>query len=309
MTVVFGGASIGGLYRAVTRDEAIDVLQTAWDSGIRDFDTAPHYGVGQSEEFLGAFLQDKPREHYTISTKVGRLLVDDPDAQDGTDEFYGVPRRSRVRDYSRDGVLRSIEASLNRLGIERVDTVFVHDPEDHMRQALDQTAPTLADLRDQGVISSYGVGTNYAHIARRFVQETTADQIMVAGRYSLLDRRAEAHLFPACVERGVQVLVAGVLNSGLLANPRSGAPFNYSPAPEWLVTAAQRMAAACARYDVSLIAAALQFPTRHPAVEAMVVGPGQVSTMVDTCEQLAASVPAELWDELDALVPEQDRLP
>ena len=309
MRTVFGCAALGGLYRPITREEAHAALAAAWDLGVRAFDTAPHYGVGQSEELLGEFLRDKPRDSFVLSTKVGRLLVDDPAAVDGTDGFYGVPARSRVRDYSADGVRRSLEESLGRLGLDRVDVVLVHDPEDHMTQALGEAAPALAALRDEKVVDGFGVGTNFSEVAERFVRETDADHVMIAGRYSVLDRRAERTLLPACAERGVSVLVAGVLNSGLLADPRPGAPFNYAPAPDWLVDAARRMAAACEARGVTLRAAALQFPTRHPAVDAVVTGAGRPASVRDTHAQLGTTVPDELWAELDALVPDQDLLP
>lgn len=309
MSAIFGCASIGGLYRPVSQEVAHATLQAAWDLGTRHFDTAPHYGAGQSEEFLGAFLRDKSRSAYTVSTKIGRLLYYDPGAEDGTDGFFGVPKRSRTRDYSRDGVLRSLEASLHRLGIDRIDTLLVHDPEHHMDAALQEAAPALADLRDEGVISSYGVGTNFVDVAERFLRDTSADILMVAGRYSLLDRRAEKTLLSLCVERHVAVQVAGVLNSGMLADPRPGAPFNYVPAPGWLIAVAQQMADACARHDVNLRAAALQFPTRHPAVEAIVTGTARGSSVEDTHEQLRTVIPDELWSELGALVPDQTQLP
>lgn len=309
MSTVLGCAAIGGLYRPISREDAHAALQAAWDLGIRSFDTAPHYGVGQSEEFLGEFLRDKPRDSFVLSTKVGRLLVDDPTAVDGTDGFFGVPARSRVRDYSADGVHRSLDESLARLGLDRVDVLLVHDPEDHMDQALGEAAPALAALRDQGVIKGFGVGTNFADVAERFVTETSADHVMIAGRYTLLDRRAERTLLPACTQRGVRATVAGVLNSGLLADPRPGAPFNYAPAPDWAVEAAQRMAKACEARGVTLRAAALQFPTRHPAVAAVVTGAGREASVRDTHEQLRTPVPDELWAELDALVPDQDLLP
>jgi D-threo-aldose 1-dehydrogenase len=209
---VFGCAALGGLYRPVSREDAHAALQAAWDLGVRSFDTAPHYGVGQSEEYLGEFLRDKPRDSFTLSTKVGRLLVDDPSAVDGTDAFFGTPARSRVRDYSADGVRRSVEESLGRLGLDRVDVVLVHDPEDHMDEALAHAAPTLAAMRDGGLVTGFGVGTNHTGVAERFVRETAADTVMIAGRYSVLDRRAERTLLPACEKRGVRVLVAGVLN-------------------------------------------------------------------------------------------------
>lgn len=306
---VFGCAALGGLYRPITEEEAHAALAAAWDLGVRRFDTAPHYGVGQSEEYLGAFLRTKPRDAYVLSTKVGRLLVDDPDAVDGTDGFWGVPARRRIRDYTADGVRRSLAASLDRLGLDRVDVVLVHDPEDHLDQAVGEAAPALAALRDEGVVDGFGVGTNFTHVAERFVRDTAAGHVMIAGRYSVLDRRAERSLLPACAERGVRVQVAGVLNSGLLADPRPGAPFNYAPAPDWLVDVARRMAAACQAHGVTLRAAALQFPTRHPAVDAVVTGAGRVASVRDTHEQLAATVPDELWAELDALVPDPDDLP
>jgi D-threo-aldose 1-dehydrogenase len=307
---VFGCAALGGLYRPITEEDAHETLETAWQLGARAFDTAPHYGVGQSEEYLGAFLRTKPRRSFTISTKVGRLLVDDPDAIDGTDGFFGAPLRSRVRDYSADGVRRSLEQSLARLGLDRVDTVLVHDPEVNLRQALDEAAPALSALRGEGVIDSYGVGTNFSAVAEAFVRETDADRIMIAGRYSVLDRRAEHDLLALSRDRGTRVLVAGVLNSGLLADPdRPGAMFNYEPAPEWLVQAAREMAGACARYGVTLRAAALQFPLRHPDIEDVVTGAGRVASVRDTHDQLAVPIPAALWDELDDLVPDQAQLP
>ncbi|GAA2725225.1 aldo/keto reductase [Cellulomonas aerilata] len=308
-TTVFGCAALGGLYRPSSREEAHAALGAAWELGFRRFDTAPHYGVGLSEEYLGEFLRGRPRDSFTLSTKVGRLLVDDPTVADGTDGFFGAPARRRVTDYSADGVRRALEESLERLGLDRVDVVLVHDPEDHLDAAVREAAPALARLRDQGVVTGYGVGTNYAHVAERFVRETDADHVLVAGRYSLLDRRAERGLLQACAERGVQVLAGGVLNSGLLADPRPGAPFDYAPAPERLLDAARRMAAACRARGLSLRAAALQFPTRHPAVGAVVTGAGRADEVRDTVDQLRAAVPDDLWAELDTLVPDQDLLP
>jgi D-threo-aldose 1-dehydrogenase len=308
MIPVMGCAALGGLYRPVTEAEAHETLAAAWDRGIRVFDTAPHYGAGQSEEYLGAFLRSKPRDSYILSTKVGRLLVDDPDAVDGTEGFYGTPARSRIRDYSADGVRRSLEESLARLGLDRVDLVLIHDPEDHLQQAVEEAAPALAALRDETVIGGFGVGTNFTDVAHELVHRTDLDTVMIAGRYTLLDRRSET-LLRACAERDVAVLVAGVLNSGLLADPRPGARFNYEPAPEWIVAAALRMSEACERYGVPLRAAALRFPLRHPVVRSVVVGPGRVTSVHDTLAQLCVTIPQDLWDELDTLVPDQDRLP
>ena len=309
MRSVFGTGSLGGLYRPITPEEAHAALQTAWDLSVRAFDTAPHYGVGLAEEHLGAFLRHQPRDAFTLSTKVGRLLVDDPSVVEGADGFFGAPARSRVPDYSADGVRRSVDESLARMGLDRVDVVLVHDPEDHMDQALGEAALALARMRDDGEIAGFGVGTNDAAVAERFVRETASDTVLIAGRYSLLDRRAERSLLTACAGRGARVLVGGVLNSGLLADPRPGAPYNYAPAPAWLVEAAQRMAAACAAHGVPLRAAALQFPTRHPAVDAVVTGAGRADEVVDTHALLELDIPDELWAELDGLLPDQGRLP
>ncbi|MFD1717245.1 aldo/keto reductase [Georgenia deserti] len=306
---VLGCAALAGLYRPVAEEEAQAALEAAWELGVRRFDTAPHYGVGLSEERLGRFLRTKPRDSFTISTKVGRLLVDDPAAVDGTDEFYGTPRRSRRRDYTADGVLRSLEESLERLGLDRVDLALVHDPEDFMDQALDEAAPALSRLRAEGVLNGYGVGTNVTGTARRFVSETDVDTVMIAGRYSLLDRRAEEGLLDLCHDRDIRVLAAAVLNSGILVDPAPGARFNYAPAPDWLLAAARHMDGACAAHDLPLRAAALQFPVRHPAVDAVVLGAGSEATVRDSVAWLRAPVPDELWAELDALLPEQDRLP
>lgn len=309
MTPVMGCAAIAGLYQPVTADDALATLEAAWERGVRAFDTAPHYGAGRSEELLGEFLRTKPRNSFTLSTKVGRILVDDPDAVDGADGFFGASRRSRVRDYSAAGVRRSLDASLLRLGLDRIDVVLIHDPEDHLDQAIDEAAPALSALRAAGTISGYGVGTNYADVAERVVRDCDADTVMIAGRYSLLDRRAERDLLPICAERGVSVLAAGVLNSGLLVDPRPGAPFNYEPAPDWLVDAGRRMAGACEGHGVPLRAAALQFPVRHAAIGSVVVGPGRVESVHDTFDQLDVPIPESLWDELDTLVPDQSRLP
>lgn len=178
-----------------------------------------------------------------------------------------------------------------------------------MPQALGEAAPALAAMRDEGLISGWGVGTNYSDVAERFVREAGADTVLIAGRYSLLDRRAEDGLLATCAEHDAQVLAAGVLNSGLLVDPQPGAPFNYAPAPEWILSVAQQMAAACERHGVSLRAAALQFPSRHPAVSEVVTGAGRAGSIRDTVAQLAVEVPAELWAELEELVPDQSQLP
>lgn len=295
--VVLGGAGYAGLYRAVDDDSATDALNTAWDSGIRAFDTAPHYGGGLSEERLGRFLRD--RSGFTVSTKVGRLLHDDPDAPDGAEGFYGAPKRSRVRDYSAAGVRRSLEESLLRLGLDRVDQLLIHDPEDHMEQALTQAVPELERLRAQGLTTGIGLGVNHVETALRFVREAPIDHVLIAGRYSLLDRRAEAELLPECARRGVRVLVAGVLNSGILADPLRRGTFDYAAADPEVIARARAMETACAAYGVPLRAAAMQFPRRHPAVHAIVLGSGTRAEIQDSVAMLNVPIPEELWGELD----------
>lgn len=297
--VVLGGAGYAGLYRAVDEVGATDALNTAWDNGIRAFDTAPHYGGGLSEERLGRFLRVRDRSAYTVSTKVGRLLYDDPDAPDGAEEFYGAPKRSRRRDYSATGVRRSLEESLLRLGLDRVDQLLIHDPEENMEQALAQAVPELERIRAEGLTTNIGVGVNHVATALRFVREAPIDQVLIAGRYSLLDRRAEAELLPECARRGVRVLVAGVLNSGILADPLRQGTFDYVAADPEVIARARAMETACAAYGVPLRAAAMQFPRRHPAVHAIVLGSGTRAEIEDSVAMLNIPVPEELWAELD----------
>lgn len=307
-SLVQGCAGLAGLYAPVSDAAAAAALQQAWDLGVRAFDTAPHYGVGLAEERLGRFLVQQPRASYVVSTKVGRLLVDDASAPDGGEGFAGTPRRRRVRDYSADGVRRSIEDSLARTGLDRIDLVLIHDPEDHLDQALSDAAPALSALRSEGVIAAYGVGTNYADVADLFVTETDLDHVLIAGRYSLLDRQATG-LVDHCAQLGVAVLAAGVVNSGLLVDPEPGANFDYEPAPAALVEAAQRMRDVCRTYGVELRAAALQFPDRHPAVAAVVMGGSDVASVRDCVEQRQVVIAEALWAELESLVPPDEAFP
>ena len=223
--MMFGAAPIAGLFAPVSEQAAQDTLTAAWAEGIRAFDTAPHYGAGLSEQRLGAFLAGQPRAEYVVCTKVGRLLADGEELAEGAEGFYGAPRRRRVRDYSRDGVLASLEGSLARLGTDRADIVLIHDPDDHARQALDEAYPALAQLRSEGVIGAVGFGMTQAPLLEWFVSRADLDCILVAGRYSLLDTSAGETLLPACRERGVAVLAGGVFNSGVLVDPRPGRTF------------------------------------------------------------------------------------
>jgi D-threo-aldose 1-dehydrogenase len=299
--LVFGGGSIGGLYAPVSDDEARQALEAAWDAGVRAFDTAPHYGVGLSERRIGAFLAGRPRAEFTVSTKVGRLLVPATGSVDGAEEFYGTPALSRVRDYSRAGVLASLEGSLRRLRLDRVDIALIHDPDDFMSAARDDAYPALADLRSQGVVGAIGAGMNSAAPLTWLAERCDLDCVLVAGRYTLLDRSAAEHLFPLCRQRGIAVLAGGVFNSGILADPGEGARYDYAPAPAAVAVRARRMRDACARYGVPLAAAALQFTVRHPAVTAAVVGARAPAEIRSDVRYLSTVIPAALWTELEGL--------
>jgi aryl-alcohol dehydrogenase-like predicted oxidoreductase len=294
----FGGAPIGGLYSAVSDSDAEESLRAAWAMGVRLFDTAPHYGAGRSEQRLGRFLAGLPRDEYVVSTKVGRLLVDTHE-HDG-DIFADEPARRRVRDYSAEGVYRSIAASLERTGLDRFDIVLIHDPDDAMTEAIEQAYPALHRLREQGAVRAIGAGMNQTPALVRFVEETDMDCVLVAGRYSLLDRRAADDLLPACERRGTGVIVGGVFNSGVLARPEAQATYDYAPVEAAQLRRALRLREVCDRYGVPLAAAALQFPLRHPAVTTALVG---VRSADEVAQNMALSnmpIPAELWPELDA---------
>jgi D-threo-aldose 1-dehydrogenase len=310
--LAFGGASIGGLFTPVRDDDAQATVEHAWRLGIRMFDTAPLYGYGASERRIGAVLRTKARDAFTLSTKVGRLVVDaaavpataDLDRQahgDREDAFYaGTAGRRIVFDYSADGVRRSIDESLERLGLERIDLAFIHDPDDHWRTAVEDAYPALHELRAQRVLGAIGVGMNQTPMLSRFVQETDLDVILSANRYTLLDQEALDDLLPRCLERGVGVFVAGVMNSGLLADPRPGSPYDYRPAPADLVERARRIQAVCERHRVPLRTAAIRFPLAHPAVIGLVAGVRTIAHLDEYPSAFRAAIPSALWDELRA---------
>jgi D-threo-aldose 1-dehydrogenase len=304
--VVFGGAPIAGLYAPVSAEQAAATLEAAWAAGVRAFDTAPHYGVGLSEQRIGRFLAGRPRAGFTVSTKVGRRLVPAAGDVDGVAGFYGAPALTRVRDYSGDGVRATLAGSLDRLGLSRVGTVFIHDPEDHAAAALDGAYPALRELRDEGTVGAIGVGMNTAAGLRWFVERADLDCVLIAGRYTLLDTSAAADLFPACRQRGVKVLVGGVFNSGILADPRPGARYDYAPAAAPLLARAQRIRAVCARYGVPIGAAAVRFTLRHPGVTGVVLGARSPAEITADVGYLATDVPDDLFGDLAAegLVPE-----
>ncbi|HEY6297128.1 MAG TPA: aldo/keto reductase [Streptosporangiaceae bacterium] len=299
-SLVFGGAPIGGLYAPVSDEAAAATLQAAWDAGIRAFDTAPHYGVGLSEQRIGDFLAGRVRAEFVVSTKVGRRLVPAAGPVEGADGFYGTPELTRVRDYSADGAQRSLEDSLRRLRLDRADIALIHDPDDHVAEALDGAYPALAALRSQGAVGAIGVGVNSASLAEWFVTRCDLDCVLVAGRYTLLDESAARSLFPQCLARGVKVLTGGVFNSGILAG---GDRYDYALAPPGVLARTRRIAEICARYDVPVAAAALRYVLRHPAVTAAVVGVRTPQEIHADAGYLSLDIPDALWTDLAALPP------
>jgi len=300
----FGAAPIGNLYREISDEEAFGAVEAAWQTGVRYFDTAPHYGLGLSERRLGVALSGRPRDEYVISTKVGRLL--EPFDGEGLDDEGGfaVPRHfRRVWDFSADGVRRSIESSLERLGTDRVEIVYLHDPDDHWASAFGEAYPALEDLRSQGVVGAIGVGMNQWEMPERFVRETDIDVVMLAGRYTLLEQPSLPSFLPACVERGVSVVACGVFNSGLLSKPEvaADARYNYAEAPVELIERARSIAQVCGRHGVTLPQAAIQFALGHPAVVSVVIGSRTAEQMSANAANFAAAIPEDLWNELKAL--------
>ncbi|GAA5210978.1 aldo/keto reductase [Streptomyces thinghirensis] len=299
----FGASPLGNLYRVTQADEAAAALDAAWEAGIRYFDTAPHYGLGLSERRLGAFLRHRPRHEYTVSSKVGRLLV--PNEQPRGVDSEGFVVRDDLRrewDFSRDGILRSIEATLTRTGLDRLDIVYLHDPDDHWQQAADEAMPTLADLRDQGVVGAIGTGMNQSAMLARFLRETAADVVMLAGRYTLLDQTGLDDVLPAAEEHGKSVVAVGVFNSGLLSRdrPAEGMKYDYQDAPTALVTWAQRIAEVCKAHGTTLPAAAIAFPHTHPHIINVTLGMRNRDQVLRNVELSGRRVPGELWDELRA---------
>jgi len=298
--VGLGGAPLGNLLGEVAETDAVAAVDAAWEEGWRYFDTAPHYGLGLAEERLGAGLRSRPRDEYVLSSKVGRIIYEAEDAATDDEGFAISTTRRRRWDFSRDGVLQSIEDSLRRIGTDRLDVVFVHDPDDHYDEAVATAFPTLIELREQGVIGAIGSGMNQSAMLTRFVREIDIDVIMLAGRYSLIDPDGLDDVLPACLENDVQVVAVGIFNSGLLSQPRPapGATFNYEPAAQALVDKANQLADLCEKHGTTLPAAALAFPLFHPAVAGIAVGcrtPDEVHTNAALAR---TEVPTALWSDL-----------
>lgn len=300
----FGGAGIGNLLRPVSDADARATVDAAWDAGVRGFDTAPHYGLGLSERRLGAALAGRPRQDFLVSTKVGRVLV--PGRGDGDDLASGgfaVPDDTvRQWDPSPSGVRRSLDESLGRLGLDHVDVAYLHDPDVYsLTDGLTQALPTLAELREEGVVRAVGVGSNSVEALSAAVDTGLCDVVMLAGRYTLLEQPASA-LVDRCASLGVAVVAVGAYNSGLLGQerPSAGATYDYAEASAQLLARANSIADVCERHGVTLPEAALAFPRRAPAVAAIALGVQSADQVRSNVARAAADVPEVLWDDLRA---------
>ncbi|MDQ0728137.1 aldo/keto reductase [Microbacterium sp. W4I20] len=307
----YGAANVGNLFRPLTDDEAWAVLDAAWESGIRFYDTAPHYGLGLSERRLGAFLQTKPRDEYVLSTKSGRLLRPNLAFDGGLDtahDFHVPDDLQRVWDFSADGIRTSLDESRERLGIERIDVLYLHDPERHdLDLALAEALPAMEQLRADGEVTAIGIGSMTSDALAAAVRGADLDLVMVAGRYTLLEQPAAVDVLPACQERGTGIVAASVFNSGLLASnePRRDGRYEYGQLPDELWERLLRIAAVCADHEVPLPAAAIQFPLQATGVRSVVVGGSRPAQLRQNAEYAALSIPEELWENLaaDGLIP------
>lgn len=301
-----GTAQFGNMGKRVEEADCLAAVDVAWRAGLRFFDTAPHYGLGLSETRLGNALQGRSREDYVISTKVGRLLRPNPfplgsDVENG---FLVTDDLMRVRDYTAEGVRRSLEESLVRLGTDGVDILWIHDPEeptDRFDEAVRGAVPELSRLRDEGVISAWGIGSKDATMLRRFVEQANPDLIMLAGRYTLLEQE-QVGLMSACLRNAVGVVAVGAFNSGLLAHdePPTDAWYEYGPAPQHILKRARQLAAVARQHGIRLPAAALAFPKRHPAVVNVMAGMRSPAHVETNLTLGASSIPEDFWKELQA---------
>jgi D-threo-aldose 1-dehydrogenase len=292
-----GTAPLAGLFEAVPEEHAVAVIERSWESGLRFYDTAPLYGHGLAEIRVGKVLRHKPREEFTLASKVGRLLRADVPPEPGQ-SFRGTPPVNPVFDFSYDGVMRSVDESLERLGLDRIDILHIHDPDDHYEAALNGAYRALDRLRTDGVIRAVGAGMNQAKMLTRFARDANFDCFLLAGRYTLLDQVALEELLPICLEKGVAIIAGGVYNSGILADPKPGAHYNYQAAPPDLIERAQRMGAVCARHGVPIKAAAIQFPLGHPAVTCVVVGCRSAAQLDESIAMFELAIPPAMWQEL-----------
>jgi D-threo-aldose 1-dehydrogenase len=309
----FGAAPLGNLYRAISDDDAHAILETAWETGARYYDTAPLYGLGLSETRLNRFLRGKRRDEYVLSTKVGRLLkVCPPEERTGIGKFFDTPSRREVYDYTYDGVMRSFEFSLERLGVDRVDMLYAHDLDIYThgsKEASDAKIDefmssgygALLSLRDQGVVKAIGAGINEWQVAQTLAERGDFDIFLLAGRYTLLEQEALKSFLPLCQKRGIGIVLGGPYNSGILATgPRPGAFYNYFEAPQEILDRVASIERVCHRHHVRLVEAALKFPLMHPSVVSVIPGGQSVDQVKANRAILDREIPAPLWADLKA---------
>jgi len=308
-----GTAPLGNLYRAISDDDAHATLEKAWEIGCRYFDTAPLYGLGLAETRVNRFLRGKNRDDFVLSTKAGRLLeVCPPDQRTGIGKFFDTPSRREQFDYSYNGIMRSFEHSLERLGVDRVDILFAHDLDIFNQGSAEVMEARLSDflasgyramlsLRDQGVVKAIGAGINEWQPAQRMLEHGDFDMFLLAGRYTLLEQEALDTFLPLCERRGVGIVLGGPYNSGILATgPKPGAYFNYDPAPQDILDRVAKIEAVCTSHGVKLIEAALRFPLHHPCVVSTIPGAQAVAEAESNRVCLDASIPDALWADLKA---------
>jgi len=302
--VTLGTANLGHLYGRMSEEDAERLLETAWSLGVRAFDTAPHYGLGLAERRLGRFLAGKPRDEVIVSTKVGRLIRPAEQPRERDDEGYDVPGDvTRVWDLTADGVRRSLDESLERLGLDRVDVLYVHDPErSDLDRGVREALPALVRLRDQGVVDAVGMGSMAVPALEAAAVSGLPDLLMVAGRYTLAEQPVADRMLPACAEHGIRIVAASVLNSGLLATdePSAASPYDYAPAPPDRLERALAIRDVCRRFGVALPTAALRFPARNPLVASTVIAADTREQLVETHGRLHEEVPEALWAALEA---------
>ncbi|MCP4070488.1 MAG: aldo/keto reductase [Hyphomicrobiales bacterium] len=309
----FGTAPLGNLYRAISDEEADRILALAWDNGVRYYDTAPLYGFGLAETRLNRFLRNKPRDEYVLSTKVGRLLkASSPESRDGIGKWFDVPARKEIYDYGYDGVLRSVEFSLERLGVDRIDILYAHDIDlanQGSQQVLDGKYDelmsggyrALSELRDQGVITAFGAGVNEWQPCQVLAERGDFDLFLLAGRYTLLEQEALESFLPLCETRNIGIIIGGPYNSGILATgPKPGAYFDYEIAPQHILDKVSKIQDICQAHGVKMPDAAFQFPLGHPCVLSVIPGGQGVDEMAANIAAANVDIPSALWQELKA---------